>query len=62
MSLFGAADYGRGRGGGKRLPTPPPIPKICQTYPAITKLGRVLPYLNKIQKLHESRYTSLDFC
>ena len=40
----------------------PPVPKICQTYPAITKLGRVLPYLNKIQKLHESRYTSLDFC
>ena len=39
-----------------------PILKICQTYPIIMKLGTVIPYLEKIQKLYESRVTSLEFC
>ena len=40
----------------------PPIPKICHTYPAMMKLGTVIPYLKKIQKLYESRDTALEFC
>ena len=27
-----------------------PLPKICHTYPAMMKLGSVIPYLRKIQK------------
>ena len=27
-----------------------PLPKICHTYPTMTKLGTVKPYLKKIQK------------
>ena len=50
MGLFGAA---HGWEGSKR-------PKICHTYPKIMKLGTVIPYLKKIQKIHESRDTLLD--
>ena len=39
-----------------------PLPKICHTYAAMLKLGTVIPYLKKIQKLYESWDTSLDFC
>ena len=35
--------------------------KICHAYPAIMKLGTVIPYLKKIQKLYKSRDTSLEF-
>ena len=31
----------------------PPLPKICHTYPAIMKLGTVIPNLKKIQKIYE---------
>ena len=48
-------------GGGQKIP-PPPLPKICHTYPTMIKLGTVIPYLKKIQKLYESRDTSLEFC
>ena len=40
----------------------PPFPKICRTHPAVMKLGTVIPYLKKIQKIYESRDTSPDFC
>ena len=39
-----------------------PFPKICHTYPTIMKLGTVIPYLKKIQKIYESRDTHPDFC
>ena len=48
---------GRSRMGrrGKKVP----LPKICHTYPAKMKLGTVIPYLKKIQKIYESRQTAL---
>ena len=49
MGIFGAA-HGWG-GGAKR----PPRPKICHRYPTMMKLGTVIPYLKKIQKIYESR-------
>ena len=39
-----------------------PLPKICHTYPTMMKLGTVIPYLRKIQKMYKSRDTSLEFC
>ena len=39
-----------------------PIPKICHTYPAMMKVGTVIPYLKKIQKIFQSRDTSPEFC
>ena len=36
--------------------------KIGHTYPAVIKLGIVIPYLKKIQKMHKSGDTTLDFC
>ena len=39
----------------------PPVPKIRHTYPTKMKLGTVIPYLRKIQKIHKSRDTSLEF-
>ena len=40
----------------------PPLPKICHTYPTTMKLGTVIPYPKKIQKIYESRDTPLEFC
>ena len=40
----------------------PPIAKICHTYPAIIKLGTIMPYFKRIQKLYESGDTSLESC
>ena len=48
-----------GEGGGGQQG---PFPKICHTYPTMMKLGTVLPYLKKIQKIFESRDTPTDFC
>ena len=39
-----------------------PLPKIRHTYPTMMKLGTVIPYLKKIQKIYESRDTPLEFC
>ena len=39
-----------------------PLSNICHTYPAVMKLGTVIPYLKKIQKIYESRDTPLEFC
>ena len=39
-----------------------PLPKICHTYPTMMKLGTVIPYLKKIQKIYESRDAPSDFC
>ena len=45
-----------GMGGGKKAP----LSKICQTYPTMMKLGTVISYVKKIQKIYESRDTPLD--
>ena len=53
MGFFGAAHgWGVGLFG---------FPKIYHTYPTMMKLGTVIPYLKKIQKLYESRDTPLEF-
>ena len=48
MGLFGAT-HGLGWGGRKA-----PVPKICHTYPTMMKLGTVITYLKKIQKIYKS--------
>ena len=54
MGFFGAAHEW---GGAKKAP----LPKICDTYPTMMKLGTVIPYPKKIQKIHESPDTPLEF-
>ena len=39
-----------------------PLPKICHTYRKMIKLGRVIPYPRKTQKIYKSRDTYLEFC
>ena len=56
MSLFRAAHRW---GGGKT--TPHPLLKIYRTYTTTIKLGTVIPYLKKIQKIYESVDTSVEF-
>ena len=53
MGFFGSAHGWRGA---KKAT----LPKICHTYPTIMKLGTVIPYLKKFQKLYESRDTPLS--
>ena len=50
MGFLGAA---RGWGGGA---------KIRHIYPTMMKLGTVILYLRKIQKMYKSRDTFLEFC
>ena len=45
-------------GGAKRST----FPKICHTYLTMMKLGTVIPFLKKIQKIYESRGTSHESC
>ena len=52
MDLFGGCS--RMDGGQKG-----PLAKICQIYATMMKLGTVIPYLKKIQKIYESRVTPL---
>ena len=55
MGFFGAAHvWGRGK--------KTPLPKICHTYPTMIKLGTVISYLKKIQKISESPDTSFELC
>ena len=56
MGIFGAA-HGWERGAKKA-----PLPKICHTYPTMMKLGTVIPYPKKIQKIYESCDTPFEFC
>ena len=47
LTLFRIDLFGEAHGcGGKKTP----LPKICHTYPAMMKLGPVIPYIKKIQK------------
>ena len=57
MGFFGAA-HGSGGGGAFW----PPLPKIRCTYPTLMKLGTIILYLRKIQKMYKSLDTSLEFC
>ena len=60
MGLFGAAHgWGGGGGGRAKKPVPPPVSKIC---PIIMKLGTVIPYTKKMQRMHKLRDTFLSFC
>ena len=36
--------------------------KICCTYPTMMKLGTVIPYSKKIQKMYQSHDTPHEFC
>ena len=59
MGFLGPAhELGKGGGGQKG----PPRFKICHTYPTMIKLGTVIPYPKKFQKIYESRDTPLEFC
>ena len=40
----------------------PPVPKICQTYPTMTKLNTAIPYLTKIQNIQKLREIPIKFC
>ena len=60
MGYFGAAHGCEGGGGG--VGKQAPFPKICRTYPTMIKLGTVIPYPKKIQKIYDSRDTTLEFC
>ena len=40
----------------------PPLPKICHTNHTMRKLGTVITYQRKIQKMYKSRDTPLGFC
>ena len=59
MGFFGAAHRWVGVGGGDKKA---PLPKICNTYPTMMKLGIVIPYPNKIKKIYESHDTLIEFC
>ena len=58
LALFRMGFFGGSGGAAKRFP----LPKICLTYPAMMKLGAVIPYLKKIQKIYESRDTFHKSC
>ena len=55
MGFFGAAH----RWGGPFWPT---LPKIRHTCPTMMKLGTVISYQRKIQKIYKSRDEFLEFC
>ena len=39
-----------------------PLPKICRTYCIMMKLGTVIPYPMKIQKIYESNDAPFELC
>ena len=62
LTLFRTGIFGTAYGWGGEAKSPPPLPKICHTYPTMMKLGTVTPYLKKIQKIYEPRDTPPEFC
>ena len=52
MVLFGTV-HGWKAGGGGEGAKQGPIPNINHTYPAIMKLGTVITYLKRIQKIYK---------
>ena len=59
LTLFRMGIFGAAHGWGPERPLPP-LPKICHTYPSMVKLGTVIPYLKKIQKIYKSCDISLS--
>ena len=57
LGIFGAAPGLLGEGSKKA-----PLPEICDTYPTVMKPRTVIPYVQKIQKIYESRDTPSEFC
>ena len=57
LTLFRMGFFGAPRGWGKGFWLP--FPKIFHTYLTMMKLGTVIPYLRKIQKIYKSRDTPL---
>ena len=57
FSILHSKEYSRIGGVDKKVP----VPKICHTFPTMMKLCTVIPYLKVIQKMYESRDTTLDF-
>ena len=55
LTLFMMAIFRAAHGWGAKRPA---LPKLCHTYPAMMKLGTVIPYLKMIQKIYESRDTT----
>ena len=53
LPYSGWAFSGLLKDGGSQKGTP--LPKICLTYPTVMKLGTVIPYLKKIQRVYEPR-------
>ena len=64
--LFRGCSRMRGWGAGCKKALP--VPKICHTYPAMLKLGTVIPYLKKIKNTKEGQkniwvpWRTLKFC
>ena len=58
LTLFRMSPFGAAHGRAKAKKT---LPKICHIYPTMMKLGTVIPYLKKIQKIYKSRDTPLEF-
>ena len=59
-SVLNPIQYGLFRGC-SRMGGKPPLPKTCLTNPTMMKLGTVILYLKKFQKLYESLDTPLEF-
>ena len=51
LTLFRAA-YGWGQ--------KEPLPKICRKYPTMIKLGIIIPYLKKFQKIYKLRVIPVE--
>ena len=62
LTLFRMGFFGAAHGLGAQKSPPPPLHKICYTYPTMMKLGTVILYPKRIQKLYESHDTLLEFC
>ena len=60
MGFFRAAHGCGGGGGGGGGAFWPPLLEICHTYPTMMKLGTVIGYLRKTQKIYKSRDSSLQ--
>ena len=62
LTLFRMGFFGAAHGWGGEEQKPPPLHKICHTYPTMMKLSTVTSYLKKVQERFESRDTPLEFC
>ena len=59
LTLFKVGLLGAAHGWKAKVPH---FSKISHTYPATMKLGTVIPYLRKTQKIYRSPNTPFEFC